>query len=132
MGLLGEVEENDPDATDDVRAMIAEMKKRFGPEKMAHFLIDLKEAVPLAREANEITQTMRPKDKLHLIIEFSYDVMAFPADQPELVLRLMQTQKDKTEVTCDVWDFRSFKERLQQMRLLYKMKRQEGGRRSIY
>jgi hypothetical protein len=130
--LVQEVELYDPESSEDLRASIAELKTRFGPQRLTGFLAVVKEAVPLVREANEITQTMRPKDRLEFKIEFCYDIMAFPDDQPELVVRLLQTQEPgNVLVVCDVWEFSSFKERLEQMRLLYTATRQVGGRKSI-
>lgn len=128
--MLAEVCAEDPQEVEEVRALFDDLKTKIDSSHLNRFLAVFREALPLVREGNMITSTMRPSDGLRFQIEISFNIQRFGTSEPGLVVRLYEKTEGGEEEVVDVWEVDMFKERLEQMRTLYRVKRMQG-RKSV-
>lgn len=124
--MLKEVCDEHQAEVEEVRAVFDDLKLKIDGAYMQNFIALFRDALPLVREGNVITSMMRPMDELRFQVEVSFNIRGFAKPQPRLVVRLYQKNEYMIEDVVDVWEFSTFKERLDQMRMLYHV--QQGTR----
>uniref|UniRef100_A0A0G4HMF2 Kinesin motor domain-containing protein n=1 Tax=Chromera velia CCMP2878 TaxID=1169474 RepID=A0A0G4HMF2_9ALVE len=67
---------------------VEELRERIGDFKAQTFLRNFGKALRLVEEANDITQEMRPSDRLKFSLEVLLDVLLYDSDEPELIVRV--------------------------------------------
>jgi len=125
---LFEVVHEHSDEFAECQAMMESLKDRIGQSNAQDFLNLFGRTLPLVEEANLITSTVRPQDRLRFQVEVTSDILRYTSDEPELIVRLFQVPEKheieeethpKEENVLGVFELPQFLERLAHIREVY-------------
>lgn len=84
----------------DVQSFIEDLSMRVGAMRSTAFLAQLRRLTPLVREANEITEEIRPRDRLTFSLLVIFDLNAYQSAVPEAVVQLSRRKRGKEFWRC--------------------------------